>query len=55
MILGASSSAIGICDQIVAAIIAQHGTRRSQAILWLVDGRGLVHTGRVKSEPFKQK
>ena len=56
VILGAGSAAIGICDQIVAAIIAEHGTEaEAKASLWLVDSQGLVHTGRAKVEPFKQK
>ncbi|HLN98465.1 MAG TPA: NAD-dependent malic enzyme [Pyrinomonadaceae bacterium] len=56
VILGAGSSAIGICDQIAAAIIAEHGTEaQARAILWLVDSQGLVHTGRTNLDSFKQK
>ena len=56
VILGAGSSAIGISDQIVAALMAD-GTPELEAHgrLWLVDSQGLVHTGRTKVEPFKQK
>jgi len=56
VILGAGSSAIGISDQIVAAMMAD-GTPELEAHgrLWLVDSQGLVHTGRTKVEPFKQK
>jgi malate dehydrogenase (oxaloacetate-decarboxylating) len=55
LILGAGSSAIGICDQIVADL--QHsGYSEAQAkqILWLVDSKGLVHSGR-NLELSKQK
>lgn len=56
VILGAGSSAIGICDQIAAAIIAENATEpEAKAILWLVDSQGLVHTGRTTIDSFKQK
>ena len=56
VILGAGSAAIGICDQITAAMKLE-GTQEAEARskLWLVDSQGLVHTGRTKLEPFKQK
>ena len=56
VILGAGSSAIGICNQIVAAMVVE-GTAElaARAKLWLVDSQGLVLTGRTKVEPFKQK
>ncbi len=56
VMLGAGSSAIGICDQIVAAM-ASHGVPAETAkrSLWLVDSQGLLHTGRVRKEPFKEK
>ncbi len=55
VILGAGSSAIGICDQIVAAM-GTEGTSREDAkqSLWLVDSQGLVHDQR-KLDTFKQK
>jgi len=55
VILGAGSSAIGICDQIVAAMGAE-GTSSEEAkrSLWLVDSQGLVHNQRALDE-FKQK
>ncbi|MCM3900929.1 MAG: NAD-dependent malic enzyme [Pyrinomonadaceae bacterium] len=55
VILGAGSSAIGICDQIVAAMgneeTPQQDARRA---LWLVDSRGLVHEGRKSLEESKR-
>ncbi len=55
VILGAGSSAIGICDQIVAAMGGE-GVAAEQAkkSLWLVDSQGLVHDQR-KLDVFKQK
>lgn len=56
VILGAGSSAIGICDQIVAAMIqsgcAEHKAKQQ---LWLVDSKGLVHDGRSNLESSKRK
>lgn len=56
VILGAGSSATGISDQIVAAMQAE-GVAADQArkSIWLVDSKGLVHTGRTTDEPFKKK
>jgi malate dehydrogenase (oxaloacetate-decarboxylating) len=56
LILGAGSSAIGICDQIVAAMI-QSGCAESEARqqLWLIDSKGLVHEGRKDLESSKRK
>ena len=56
LILGAGSSAIGICDQIVAALV--HGgytEREAKQQLWLVDSKGLVHDGRTDLESSKRK
>lgn len=56
VILGAGASAIGICDQIVAAMMVEGADEhQARAQLWLVDSQGLVQTGRTKVEPFKQK
>jgi malate dehydrogenase (oxaloacetate-decarboxylating) len=56
VILGAGASAIGISDQIVAAMMFEGASEHeAHANLWLVDSQGLVQTGRAKVEPFKQK
>jgi malate dehydrogenase (oxaloacetate-decarboxylating) len=56
LILGAGSSAIGICDQIKAAML-QEGYSEDDARqkLWLVDSKGLVHTGRTNLESTKRR
>jgi malate dehydrogenase (oxaloacetate-decarboxylating) len=56
VILGAGSSAIGICDQIVAAMIHEgYTTHDARQMLWLVDSKGLVHDGRSDLETSKKK
>jgi malate dehydrogenase (oxaloacetate-decarboxylating) len=56
VILGAGSSAIGICDQIVAAMAqAGHNEQDAKRKLWLVDSKGLVHDGRSNLENSKRK
>jgi malate dehydrogenase (oxaloacetate-decarboxylating) len=55
LILGAGSSAIGICDQIVADLVhSGYSEPQAKQILWLVDSKGLVHSG-CKVELSKQK
>jgi malate dehydrogenase (oxaloacetate-decarboxylating) len=56
LILGAGSAAIGICDQIVAAML-HVGTSEQDArhTLWLVDTGGLVYKERRNLEASKQK
>lgn len=56
VILGAGSSAIGISDQLVAAMVSEgvplETARRS---IWLVDSEGLVHNGRTNLGSSKEK
>ncbi len=55
VILGAGSAAIGIADQIVAAMVhTGRSLAEARAAIWLVDSRGLVHSGRADLEPAKQ-
>jgi malate dehydrogenase (oxaloacetate-decarboxylating) len=47
VILGAGSSAIGISDQLVAAMVSEGMSRETaRRSIWLVDSEGLVHDGR---------
>jgi malate dehydrogenase (oxaloacetate-decarboxylating) len=55
-ILGAGSSAVGICDQIVAAQVAAGSSENeARANLWLIDSKGLVHDQRKDLDSFKRK
>jgi malate dehydrogenase (oxaloacetate-decarboxylating) len=56
VILGAGSSAIGISDQIVAAMLQEgYSEHDAKEKLWLVDSKGLVHTGRTDLEDSKRR
>jgi malate dehydrogenase (oxaloacetate-decarboxylating) len=56
VILGAGSSAVGISDQIVAAMTSEGATEaEAHASIWLVDSRGLVHQGRTDLDNFKRR
>lgn len=56
VILGAGSSAVGISNQIVAAMQTEGVTAdEAKKAIWLLDSKGLVHDGRESDEPFKQK
>jgi malate dehydrogenase (oxaloacetate-decarboxylating) len=58
-ILGAGSAATGIAEQLVAALASDGlSTDEARRLIWLVDTRGLVHTGRhdleVEKLPYAQ-
>jgi len=56
VILGAGSAATGISNQLVTAMVSEGITREeARSAIWLVDSRGLVHTGRTGLESLKQK
>lgn len=56
VILGAGSSACGISDQIIAAMVrAGAAADKARKSLWLIDSKGLVHDRRALDEPFKQR
>jgi malate dehydrogenase (oxaloacetate-decarboxylating) len=56
VIFGAGSSAVGISDQIVAAMQTEGATaEQAKKSIWLIDSKGLVHDGRETDEPFKKK
>lgn len=56
LILGAGSSAKGICDQIAAAMVhSGYSEADARKALWLVDSKGLVQSARPNLEPAKQK
>jgi malate dehydrogenase (oxaloacetate-decarboxylating) len=56
VMMGAGSAATGIADQVVAAMISE-GISESAArsAIWLVDSRGLVHTGTPDIDAIKRK
>ena len=56
VILGAGSSAIGISQQIASAMLrAGCSIDEAKHELWLVDSKGLVHTGRLDLEASKRQ
>lgn len=56
VIFGAGSSAIGISDQLVAAMTRQGvSSTDARSAVWLLDSRGLVHTGRMDLTESKQR
>jgi malate dehydrogenase (oxaloacetate-decarboxylating) len=56
VMLGAGSSATGISDQLVAAMVSEGlSVEEARSAIWLVDSRSLVHGGRTDLEPFKQR
>ena len=56
VVLGAGSSAMGICDQILASMLHDGSSElEGKQALWQVDSKGLVHTGRSNLEASKQK
>lgn len=56
VLLGAGSAAHGISDQIVAAMEDEGLTpREARSKLWLLDSRGLIHTGRSGLDSFKER
>jgi malate dehydrogenase (oxaloacetate-decarboxylating) len=56
VVLGAGSAATGISDQIVAAMMSEGvSEHEARSAIWLVDSHGLVHSGRLGLEPFKQR
>lgn len=56
VLLGAGSSANGICNQLITAT-QEEGLTESEAIsrIWLIDSQDLVHDRRKDLDPFKQK
>jgi malate dehydrogenase (oxaloacetate-decarboxylating) len=55
-ILGAGSAATGISDQLAAAMVSEGiAESKARSLLWLVDSKGLVHTGRSNLEDIKKK
>jgi malate dehydrogenase (oxaloacetate-decarboxylating) len=56
VILGAGSSAIGISDQLVAAMMSEGlSLETARRAIWLVDSQGLVHGGRTNLGAAKER
>jgi malate dehydrogenase (oxaloacetate-decarboxylating) len=56
VMLGAGSSAIGISDQLVTAMLSEGATvAEARSAIWLTDSEGLVHNGRTNLEATKAR
>jgi malate dehydrogenase (oxaloacetate-decarboxylating) len=56
VILGAGSSAVGISDQLVTAMVSEGASRaEARAAVWLIDSDSVVHDGRLNLDASKQR
>ncbi len=55
VLLGAGSAATGIAEQLVTTMVSEGRSRaEAHAAIWLLDSRGLLHTGRQDLDPEKR-